>query len=563
MRRSSNRQLLLLKTAIGIITIVTIVLLNLPRANTLTIYTDIDNCCGPLPLISSSPSSSGKGNAEDSLRRAKSTEDSIKRALILQKTQPYSVTFNNSNNTCEIDPKLNQNITVQVKSWLEVIVDSPEVNERIGRIFDSLIAHGIHPNQMAPRTPAITKPRMFRFLHNSRLRMGTYSSENGTLSSDSNYHLPHEVELNFNSSNSINNCFFDSASIKIGSTQISVKDANLVESKFTNSTLFFYSNSCWGYSNEFKDSKLEIATGQLSFEKTKFIEDVLYVSRYCHSKYSNCLFDNSSFDFGTGDAEIINVYLNGQNKIQINATCKLANIRGDGTLEITSAYKPASGLKKGIEEYKQHYGNRTSFREKLRSVVTLNNVSISKLKFQPQEIYFVVDSTQDYMSKEKIYAELVDFFKDNEEERKIYDISLRKMRASYEDDWWGYLKDNCHEIWNNYGYENSRIWPITGIIFIILFVINLIFFPILLYDGYEGREGKFTLLYEKSTTKSLFQRLRFEIVYSFLYTLLLFCVINLDWSKLKIDNLLVTFWVLLQHAVSLLLITFIVRSILM
>lgn len=546
---TTGRKLLLSKMLIGAFILSSIVLLNLPRTRTLKIYLPSN---AHNPGITWNPPAPG---AADPKIQARIDSIRLARQSALMTTQPFSVLYDENNFTLNIDPKLNKNILVQYGSSINVIVDSPEMGIARSKAFDEMIAKGIHPNQMAPHLPFVTQPHKFPLKPISKLMLGGYQSENGSFSSDGMYQLPKEIILGFDSTTRIDLCFFDSAKIEVGNT----KNLSLVSNKFSASVLNASATSVEDGGSTFSYSVINIVAQGFYFRQTKFSNTKLSAHSYSPFTYVDCHFENSYFESGTGNVKVENVVLSGDNTIQIDKLCSLTNLKGNGSLELVSTYVPFDGFKQGIDEFAKRYGSTKSLKKELRSIVTLNRVSISKLRFSPREIYFLIDSAQDYIDKEKIYAELIDYFKDNEDERKIYDIQLRKMRVAYEDDWWGYLKDYCQENWNNYGYENGRIWPISGIVFLALYIVNLLFFPIILLFGYQHEE--FVVLYRKSIPKPLVYRLRFEVVYSFLYTLLLFSVISLDWGKLKIANLAVAFWLIFQHAVSLLLITFIVRSI--
>ena len=472
------------------------------------------------------------------------------------KTLPYRIS--SWKNILEIDADQNRHLFVYYgkESWAQV--DSPEFERHYYAGFDSLAARGIRPNQMAPRPAWITRPRpiITKGINSIDVRgehniVSSFSSMNHDTVSNIKIHFwSHGGEVLFG------NCIFNESRMDVSFAEtVSFSSADLQKSVIDILT----AQEVKGRDNTINNS-INYRSRVSDFRNTAFRNTTINSEGWTGTdNLTGGSLEDVKFNRRGDTLTMDGVEVVSENKIQIGAYTSLKKIKGSGILDLTSVYEPPDGLMRGVKEFVDQGGNIKLVKERLRSVVVLHKTNLSNLRFDPTRIFFVVDTAQDYLMREKIYNQLIEYFKYNDEERREYDIQYRKMKRAYEDNWWSSFKDFCQELWNDYGYDNGKIWMNAAIVFLLFFAINLFLFPKIILNGYM-LDG-FTALNRKNESSGLFRRFRFEFAYSLLFTLLLFWIVSIDWGKLKIKNLGIAFWIMFQYIISLLILTFIVKSI--
>ncbi len=455
-----------------------------------------------------------------------------------EKTQPIDVS--SRNDRLYINAK-SKRLLFHFEETPKVQVDSPEL-EKVR--YDRLNLR----NSLTHHRPVAIKG--FRYIAIG----GQHDIE---FSSKMNDTVP-DVLINFDANGDVlvKNCIFTPSHI---STSSAAK-VSVYSSGFYGSAIDLNSAASIVFSeNTMQNSSIKYHARSSNFQYTTFLNTTIESAWSTTDNFGRCSVENVRFKRRADSLSMKDVEVIAENKFDIGAYTTLENIKGPGILDLNSVYEPSFGLQKGIQEFVDQGGTIRNLKKWTKSVVVLSRTNLSNLRFDPTRVFFIVDTSQDYLSQERTYLQLIEYFKFNDEERREYDVQYRRLKRKYEDNYWGSFKDSCQELWNDYGYDNGKIWVNAAIVFLIFFTVNLFLFPKIILNGYM-LDG-FSALNRKNEATPFCKRLRFEVAYSLLFTLLLFWIVSIDWGKLKIKNFGIACWIIIQYAISLLILTLMVKSI--
>ena len=182
------------------------------------------------------------------------------------------------------------------------------------------------------------------------------------------------------------------------------------------------------------------------------------------------------------------------------------------------------------------------------STVVLKNLNLDQLMFPEYGMNFIVDTNQSYAIRLRLLNQLTTRFATVPEEKKKYDIQRLRLIDDYENNWLsGFIAKN----WNNYGYDKSLIFRNAIILMLFFYLINLMFYRKLLFNGYVIEE--FSAADYKLSSNGKLPWWKIAVlrgIYCFFYTCFIFWGLKLSVEKIKVTNLALSAWILLQYIVG-------------
>lgn len=249
-------------------------------------------------------------------------------------------------------------------------------------------------------------------------------------------------------------------------------------------------------------------------------------------------------------------------QIEFSRDAYLNNISGTGMLALKSNASISVETEEMIESYKQRYGSTDRISHLMKpSKIKLSNTSMSLIGFNPEQILISIDTTPSNRMIDEMFIQLINRFKDNDRERRFYDVSYHHYLRNKRNNFWFTIQDELWEQWDDYGYDKENVFQILWRSFVFFFSINYFFFSFLMHFGYSV--SNFRNTYLRTLHRGLITRLLIDAYLSFIYTLLIFWIFRIELDKLKVDRPLIFLWTVVQHLASLIILTFAVRAIIL
>jgi|GEM_PF-2756385 len=249
---------------------------------------------------------------------------------------------------------------------------------------------------------------------------------------------------------------------------------------------------------------------------------------------SNTRFGKLNDQLSCRELKITDCKIDSNSTIKAIANCFLKNITGKGIIEFTGPDYDIGDIKNQAILYN----------------FTLNDLDFNHIKFPEYNVNFVVDTAQKYPKQLKLYNQLIHHYQDIPEEKEKYDIRYQKLLNKKGNHW---LVDFFEEQWNNYGYNKNLIFLNSLIIMMVFFLINLYLYPKILTDGYTIEEFKNAddkLIKDFNHHRSHWKKDLRNAFYCFFYTGFIFWGFKLDIEKIKISNILISFWIIFQFSIG-------------
>nr|WP_314495591.1 hypothetical protein [uncultured Chryseobacterium sp.] len=255
--------------------------------------------------------------------------------------------------------------------------------------------------------------------------------------------------------------------------------------------------------------------------------------------------------------------IHSNNTLTFGDNAELTNIEGEGKLSLKSNASLTKEMQMSIDTFRKRYANVDFvLRNKLKpSTAKLSNIDISLIDFDSDKIKIEIDTTSNNKMVNQMYIDLINRFKDNEKERQIYDIEYHRYLRKTSNSFLFKLKDRLWEQWSRYGYDTENIYRILWLALLFFFSVNYLFFPYLLRFGYPV--SNFYMTYIKTRRYKIFKRIFVDAYFSFVYTLLLFWLFRIELNNLKVNKPAIFLWIVVQHLVSLILLTLALKELIL
>ncbi|GAA4213193.1 hypothetical protein GCM10022289_44990 [Pedobacter jeongneungensis] len=174
--------------------------------------------------------------------------------------------------------------------------------------------------------------------------------------------------------------------------------------------------------------------------------------------------------------------------------------------------------------------------------IILKGIDFDKLTIPTYGVDLIIDPGQEYLKKVRLYQQVINRYKEIPDQRKKYDIQYQKMVNRYEG---SVFVDLVEEHWNNYGYDKNMIFMNSVILMMICYVINLFVYPRVLHEGYLMPEFITADLHVNEPNR--FKRYFYKGIYCLIYTGFIFWGVTLDLEKIKLSNVVLSGWIIIQY----------------
>ncbi len=181
--------------------------------------------------------------------------------------------------------------------------------------------------------------------------------------------------------------------------------------------------------------------------------------------------------------------------------------------------------------------------------LNLINSDISKIKFQIHNFKLWFPDTISYDVKASIYEDVLKNFLDNgfTESYEIIDKEYSELKFLHRNTWFSILSNYTQKYWWDYGYKKERVF---------LWIVGfLLIFTLITATSIKGTLDVYKICFiEKDYTEKIINSTGFSkfintIRISFLYTLILFFALKLDFHKIAKTNICF-YYILLVYVVG-------------
>ena len=287
--------------------------------------------------------------------------------------------------------------------------------------------------------------------------------------------------------------------------------------------------------NLFKDVDFVVHTPSFNMNQIGFAGSAKFLGSYDTFAIDNCRFKKLVYN---GDCSLLtmrNVTIDSSSIINLGAVNEISSLYGNGILELRA-------------------GNITN------PVIILRDVNLDRLNFSLNGLDFMVDTSANYPYEAKIslYQQLINRFANIPDQKIKYDVRRIELINQYENNWFtGFIRKN----WNYYGYDKMKIFLNSLLLVLFFFAINLFLYPKMVYQAYliEQFEKADKLVKRKWRNKN--QRFLINLFLCLLYTNFIFWGLKLSFEKIKVTNIWLTIWILLQYITGIICLAYIANVI--